>query len=1264
MTTSASLDPTAIAEIATATRAVLGVYEAVAVVRQGARTGVSAPAAAGTDASHHVLNEVDKPSSDIDGGELRIPAGAPTTLQAALRQAAELSPEKGTVFVARDGAAALQTYPELLAEAERVLAGLRATGLRPGDSALFQFDDNRGYITAFWACVLGGFVPTPVTVATTYGSLNATNRRLHNAWILLERPVLLTDRATAPGLAEIRKLWGEPDVRLLTVENLAQHAPDADWYPTTHDSPVFNLLTSGSTGIPKCVQHTNATVVARTWAVAQARGYSADDVTVNWMPLDHVAIVMYNVRDVFLRCQHVNARIDHFLADPIAWLDWLSEYRATNTWAPNFAFAMVNERAAEIAGRRWDLSWLRAITNAAEPVIATTSRRFLELLAPHGLPADAMWPGWGMSETCSVVTYACQHRDDLAAATVAVAQSSLSGDIRHVDADDRDAVIFSSVGPPVPGMSMRIVDGDGTVLPEDRMGELLVRGSALMRGYHSNAEANRESYDPEGWFRTGDLAFVHCGSVVIAGRKKDQIVVRGLNYIAHEIESVVEQVDGVRVTYAAAAGVREPGKGSDQLVIFFVPLQWDADALARTVGTVRATLVREVGLAPDLVVPVTEAEFPKTGSGKIQRSALVTELRAGRFADRIAGDDEPERPATWFFRRQWSPLPEVVCEAGDRGPVLVFAEDDQLAWTGLDGSVIVVSRGEGFAEERLGRFRVSPGDAEDVRCVLTNVTDQHGPLSTVVFAWSLLADAEPADTASRLDATTEQLTSLVRALADGEFGRPLLLVLTAGSVHVRGGDRVDLGTCALPGLVRTAVTEALLPTVRQLDLPGDRSCWADAVRTELADRAHSGVVAFRAGQRWQPRLRPVPGDGTEVRPPVVAGGLYLITGGLGGIAHDLAGYLLGAYGARLLLIGRSPAVGDRADLLAELADLGEVRYCPLDVADKEALSATVAAAEQRWGRTLDGVLHLAGEDPTPQWKNLERHTLDREERSTFTEFYRAKVAGTLAIGTLLESRPGTSVVLFGSVNGEFGAHSFGAYAAANTFLVGFADHWHYERGRDVRCLAWSMWTGVGMNRTQPTAPVEHRGFRPIDPADGLLSYLAAISMPHHYILIGLELANPMILSELDADELSAREVLVAYTAEGADRATVQRALESTLRDCPIPVRLMEVPHIPTNADGTVDTAQLLLDTAPSRPRRKQYTAPDGDLEHLIADIWSEVLNRPLISRDDSFFDLGGSSVRATRLLAAINNKLAVRIGIQELYENPTIAGLAASILAT
>lgn len=1244
-------------DLVAAVKDVPGVGDAVAVVRKDVRVTAAArpsPQPAGGAAE----DDAGRPLAELDGGPVHIPAGAPATLQEALRAAASLAPDRGTIFITKGNPDSFQPYPQLLDEAQRVLAGLRAAGLAPGDAALFVFDDNRLFITAFWACVLGGFVPTPVAVATTYEEPNEVNRKLHNAWQLLDRPVLLTDAATVGPLGAVRALWGEPDVRVLSVAELIGYPPDADWFPAGPDSPVLNMLTSGSTGVPKCVQHTNASVAARSYAIARHSRLTDQDVTLTWMPFDHVTIPMYNVRDVFFRCLHVNAKTSHFLADCTLLLDWVDRYRITNTWVLNFAVAMVNESADRISGRSWDLSCLREITNGGEPVVARTSHRFLELLAPYGLPPDAMAPTWGMSETCSGVIYGCQSRDDRAMSTVAVDPASLSQAVRYLDPADRDAVVISTVGRPIPGVRLRVVNEAGQVLREDRMGELLVRGATMMRGYFNNPQAQRDAYDEEGWFRTGDLAFVHDGEVVIAGRIKDQIIVRGINYLAHELESVVERVDGVRLTFSAAVGVREPGDGTDRLVIFFVPERWEPASLAGIGGQVRASLAREVGIAPDLLIPVTEAEFPKTGSGKIQRPALAQKLRAGAFEHRALGQEPGDGAAdTWLARRQWAELGWGGPADGDHGTTLVLADDDVLGYLGIGQAAVVAGRGEGFSALPSGRLRVAAADRGHLRRLLTAVTQRHGPLSTVVFGLPLSASGEPLD---RLMSVTAELAALIAVLDGGQFGTPRVVVLTAGAAFVRQGDDVDLGVCALPGLIRTAADESASLAIGMLDLPPGRDEWAEAVRAELADPDPVKIVAARGGRRWQPRLAPVGEDeAVPAGPPVIAGGLYLITGGLGGIGHELAGYLAAEHGARLLLAGRSPATGEKAARLAELAAIGDVAYHCLDVADADALDAAVRAAEARWGRQLDGVLHLAGADPTGQWSDLDRHTIASESMSTFAGQYQAKVAGTLAIARILEARPRASLVLFGSVNGEFGGHSFGAYSAASSFLAGFADYWHHQRGRQVRCIAWSVWTDVGMNRAQPTAAARHRGFRPIQPAAGLRLFLAAATMPYHYLIAGLDMTNPAIVEEVAADQIEVSELLIAYTTCGTGPEEVSAAVAARVRECPAPVRLVGMPRIPRDAGGRVDTATILLDATPGRPRRA-FAPPATDLERQLARIWSDVLNHPEVGREDSFFELGGNSLRAVRLLALVDDELGIRITTRDLYQNPTVAGMAAT----
>jgi acyl-CoA synthetase (AMP-forming)/AMP-acid ligase II len=232
-------------------------------------------------------------------------------------------------------------------------------------------------------------------------------RRVTNAWVKLGAPLILTNEITAARLRRLSEPRDLSRLRLGLVEKLRAAAPvPTARYQPDPDAAAVLLLTSGSSGAPKFVVQTHRAVVMRSLATAQLNGFDQGDVSLNWLPLDHVGgLLMSHVRDVVLRCRQVIAPIALVLEDPLRWLDWIDRYQATFTWAPNFAFALVNDRADEIGARKWNLSSMRFILNGGEPIVANQARRFLGLLARHQLPPTSMHPAWGMSETCSATTY-------------------------------------------------------------------------------------------------------------------------------------------------------------------------------------------------------------------------------------------------------------------------------------------------------------------------------------------------------------------------------------------------------------------------------------------------------------------------------------------------------------------------------------------------------------------------------------------------------------------------------------------------------------------------------------------------------------------------------------------------------------------------------------------------------------------------------------------------------------------------------------------
>lgn len=1264
------VDPDLLEELRAAAAADPAVDRAVAVVRREAVTGPArVPAPAATEptvvpepvaAPPPQPDPVDLPVAEAFGGPLAVTPHDPATLQDALRLAAELAPDRGVTYLAADGTETGQSYPELLADAEHTLAGLRAHGLAPGDAVLFQFADNRNFITAFWACVLGGFLPTPVGTPLGFDRDNAVVRKLRAAWDLLDRPLVLTDRRLLAAAGGLAVLWGVDDLRLAAVEDLAAGAADTDWFRAGPDDPALHLLTSGSTGVPKCVRHAHRSILARTFGGAQALGLGADDVTLNWMPLDHVGgIVMCHVTAVVLGHRYVDAPIEAFLAEPTRWMEWAHRYRASHTWAPNFAFSLFNEHIEAASRQRWDLSCLRRVVNGGEAVVSRTAGRFLRALTPYGLPADAMRPAYGMSEIASAITFSTLSATDRTAGTLRVHADSMGGRLREAAAGAPDTVTFTEVGPPQPGVRIRIVDAEDRPLPADHIGRLQVSGATVMTGYHRNDAADAAAFTADGWFATGDLAFLHEGRLTITGRDSDRIVIQGANLLSYDVESIVEQVPGTEVTFVAACGYAGPGSQTDELVVFFVPASPRPEEQRRTVAAIRSRLARDIGLAPQHVVPVPRDRFPKTASGKIQRSQLVRDLADGRFAEelrRVAAEQEAADGSLpeWFFDPVWVPAAAAAAGPLPDGPWLVVAPPG-----------LPVGR---IAPEGVEQVVVSPADAvTDADGVVEPLCDRPDRIGAVVH----LAGLEPATgpVADQLDRGVLAVRELVQSLAAREQ-HPALVVLTRRSTWAAPGDGLDPARAALPGWLRTVAVEGLLPLVRHVDTDTDTDP-AEIAKAELARPGPDVQIAYRSGARLVRRLCPVRvpdrlpdrlPDRTAVLRPAA---FHLVTGGLGGIGFEVAQYLLAAYGARLLVIGRSAVAesdGRKGRRLAELRELGEVEYRAVDVADPDGLAAAVAERERGWG-PLTGVLHLAGADASGQWTELERHAAAREPRAAFTDQYRAKVHGTLALARLLESRPDTALVLFSSVNGDFGGSSFGAYSSANGFLGGFADHWGRERGRPVRCLAWSMWADTGMNRGAPTGAAAARGFHPIDVPRALESLQIALALDHPRLLIGLDGTNPAIVAELADEQVRDAEVVLAVRPATGSAAVplderLRAELAATIDRSPVPVRILTVPELPTGPDGRVDVAVLLAMAVAGRPGGDPDDEPVTDLERTLCALWAEVLDRGRVGRTEEFFALGGSSLRATQLVACTNSALGTALLVHQLYEYPNVALLA------
>ncbi|POX56996.1 hypothetical protein C3489_01720 [Streptomyces sp. Ru71] len=510
-------------------------------------------------------------ASVLHGGPLTDPGL--TSLGQALARAAHLRTDPAICLIDERGAEHRLSYPELLDEAARILTGLRASGAAAGDHVVLRLTQERDILGAFWACVLGGLVPVPVSASLDAGVVDSVRRVLGGARLL--------DDVTA----------------------LRHHAP-AHWDAERdrRADPAALMLTAGSSGTPKAVVLRHGNILSRSHGTARANDLGAHSVTFNWMPLDHVSgLVMFHVRDVVTAARQIHARRAWVLADPLRWLDVVDRHRVDTTWAADSAFDALAARldeAERTGAGGWDLSCLRYVMNGGAPVRPRTVRRVLAALAAHGMPTDAMRPGWGMSETSSGVV---DHRMDLDSV--------------------RDTDRYVPVGRPHPGVSVRVVDDTQRVVPVGTLGHLQIKGAPVFDGYHGEPELNERVFTADGWFRTGDMAFVRDGALTVTGSADDLITQGDRSCQGHEIEAEVDALGFVEKGSTAACVL------DDGALAVFCALSDDGPAPGQAAERIRRTVADRFGMTVAHVVPMAAADIPRTPTGKPRRAALRAAFR-------------------------------------------------------------------------------------------------------------------------------------------------------------------------------------------------------------------------------------------------------------------------------------------------------------------------------------------------------------------------------------------------------------------------------------------------------------------------------------------------------------------------------------------------------------------------------------------------------------------------------------------------------------
>jgi len=502
------------------------------------------------------------------------------------------------------------TWGALHGEACAIAGGLDGLAGRP---AVVLCPDPRDFVPALAACLLAGAVAVPVPGSATRRAMPRIR-----AIVAAARPAALLAPEKVLAQPAVQDLAAEAGIAPLALEALRAAHPSRGKPPAADGAaPALMQFTSGSTGAPRGVLLTAGNLAANAAAIVEAYGLGAATRGFSWLPLHHdMGLVGHILTPLWVGCRSTIMDPLLFLQSPLRWLRRAGEERATITSAPNFAYQLCLREAATADLAGIDLSSLTAAVCGGEPVWPETAEAFSARFAACGFDPGAFAPSYGLAE-----------------ATLLVASGRRPGGPRPFLGTVRDAdaaggstdVRAMRLGPPVRGTTIRILDGDGRPLPEDSIGEIEVSGASVGRPATGMPEAARPDRT-----LTGDLGFLHGGELVVTGRRKELMILRGANVYPADAEAAAIAADPLVVSPAGVAAFGVVTAGTEEMVVAFeVRAALEAEAFAAAARRINDAVGQATGHVPALVLAVPVGALPRTTSGKIRRHELAAACARG-----------------------------------------------------------------------------------------------------------------------------------------------------------------------------------------------------------------------------------------------------------------------------------------------------------------------------------------------------------------------------------------------------------------------------------------------------------------------------------------------------------------------------------------------------------------------------------------------------------------------------------------------------------
>jgi long-chain acyl-CoA synthetase len=457
------------------------------------------------------------------------------TLNTILDQTAAESAEKPFLVTADSSL----TYAEFRERVLRTAAGLAAAGVTKGSTVAIIHRNSPHFVAAYFALVRLGAVAVPINFMVQKAEELAymlNDCKAHG--IVTSKEFLKGVRGAAAKTPTLKHIWVTDSDEVNGLEkpfsSLHGSAAAVPAVEVSEADVASILYTSGTTGNPKGVMLTHRNFATNCESSMERMELKKTDVGLCILPMFHSFAWTGNV----LVCLRLGAKlvVSPNIAPAKPWLRLMAQHGVSLFSAVPQVYSVLAKEACGLKAlvlRWWFFRRVRICVSGAAPLAVPVAEAFRKAF---GVP---ILEGYGLTETSPVATLNAR--------------------------DDRKA---GSVGKPIAGVQVKIVDDAEKELPVGGEGEIVIKGDNIMKGYYGLPEATRDAFTKDGWFKTGDIgALDEDGFLFIRDRKKDMIIIKGLKVFSAQVEAVL--LEKPEVAEAAIIGIPDE-HGDETIKAFFV----------------------------------------------------------------------------------------------------------------------------------------------------------------------------------------------------------------------------------------------------------------------------------------------------------------------------------------------------------------------------------------------------------------------------------------------------------------------------------------------------------------------------------------------------------------------------------------------------------------------------------------------------------------------------------------------------------------------